>query len=107
MIAFTSRREDDRAETLAFLTLGAAALVAVVLAVFSSIGFGNQIEPVTVRLMRDRNPAGPSFAEPEGSVVTNVAGRQVDLPAAGGMRAADPSLAAPVAAEQQDPRTAG
>jgi hypothetical protein len=63
----------QRAETIAYLTLGAAAVAGILLALPVSIDFGNTIDPVTARLERDSGRPGVHFVGSGAGSVTNLA----------------------------------
>jgi hypothetical protein len=100
-------RVTDRAETVAYLTLAVAALAGVLLAVPTSVGFGNTIDPVTARLQCDGEGPEFHFAAPDSSVATNLAqGRVQPLPAEA-ITPTNPALAAPRTIDAAEGRTAG
>jgi len=74
-------RHTGRAETAAYLTLAAAGLAAVVLALFSSVGFGRDIDVLTVRLRQERDAHNRSLAVSDGIGATNLAGALGNPPA--------------------------
>lgn len=98
-------RTSERAETVAYLALGAAALAGVLLALPVSIGFGNEIDPVTARLTRENEPPGLHFVAGDRSAATNLAQGPAGSQPAGEAGVTNPALPAPVIADPAKTRS--
>jgi hypothetical protein len=99
-------RATDRAETVAYLTLGLAGLVALLLALPTSVGFGNAIDPVTARLQREARPADVRFAADDAGVGTNLTGPDLRSAPVGVINVTNPALAVPRGGGQNGIKTA-